>query len=170
MSIPGVSSTGVSSSSSSSTSSGVVGSSGSTGVSPVTTTLLYTTCSGFPWMSFSCVTVYVAIIVLDSPADKSPICKSSAFTSIPSSSSSTTTFVKSTLPVFVTTMLYSITSPAWTLVSNPMLSPFLLMSETVFPNFVRKIMYTWQFIHIYLFICPIFYFITTQIFPFSNLL
>ena len=110
--IPGVGSTGVSSSSSSSTSSGVVGFSGSTGVSPVTTTLLYITCSGFPWMSFSCVTVYVAVIVSDSPAAKSPICKSSGATSIPSSCSSTTTFVKSTLPIFVTTMLYSITSPA----------------------------------------------------------
>ena len=51
---------------------------------------------------------------------------------MPSSCSSTTTFVKSTLPVFVTVIEYSIMSPTLTLASFPMLTPSLFMSTTSF--------------------------------------
>ena len=97
-------------------------------VSPKTFTLLIIVLSMFPFMLFSYVTVYIAVIVLLSPEAKSSICKSF----IPTNSSVTNTFVKPTLPVFVTVIEYSITSPTLTSASFPMLNPSLVISLTSF--------------------------------------
>ena len=55
---------------------------------------------------------------------------------MPSSFSSTTTFVKFSLPVFVTVILYLITSPSLTSVSSPKLSSSLNISITVFSTLI----------------------------------
>ena len=81
-------------------------------------------------MSFSYCTVYVAFIVLDSFDVKSPTFQLPSVNSIPASSSVTTTFVRFSLPLFVTINSYSITSPAWTFASLPMLFPSLFISVT----------------------------------------
>ena len=110
-------STSVFVSSSSATSSGVSsGFSGSTVVFPVTVTLLFISFASFSYISASFVTVYVALITLFSPAGKVSICRSSSFSSIPSNSSFTTTFSRSLLPLFVTVIVYVITSPGCTAV------------------------------------------------------
>ena len=135
-------------------------------VLPSATTVFIIILSAFPCISFWWVTVYVAIItavssftsvvssVASFKAFKSPIinfpslsnvnCFSSPFItrfviSTPSSWSFNVTFVKSLLPVFVTVIVYSITSPAWTLVSIPMLSSFLLISETIFSTSILAV-------------------------------
>ena len=107
-------------------------------MSPVTTTLLYTVCSAFPWISFSCVTVYVAVITYCSPDAKLSIVRFPSIT-IPSSCSSITMFVNSTLPVLVTVIVYSITSPAFTSASLSMLTPSLLMSTTSFTTSISAV-------------------------------
>ena len=127
-----VSSTVVSTSSSSST---VVGfSPGFSTVSPETETSFNIVLSSLFFISVSYVTVYVADISLDSPAFKSPIIKSFGFNFIPTNFSSTTTFFKSLLPLFITVIAYSITSPSLTSMSFPILTVFpsiiLLMSAT----------------------------------------
>ena len=110
------------------------GFSGSGAVSPETTTSFNIVLSSLFFMSVSYVTVYVADISLDSPAFKSPIIKSFGFNFIPTNFSSTTTFVKSMLPLFLTVIAYSITSPSLTSASFPILvltpSIVLLMSIT----------------------------------------
>ena len=63
-------------------------------------------------MSSSYFTVYLAFIVFCSFDAKSPIIHFPSVSSIPASSSVTTTFVSFSLPVFVTTNSYSITSSA----------------------------------------------------------
>ena len=89
-------------------------------------------------MSFSCVTVYVAVNTYCSPTAKLSIVRFPSI-SIPFSCSSITIFVNSTLPVFVTVIVYSITSPAFTSVSLPMLAPSLLMSTTSFTTSISAV-------------------------------
>ena len=99
--------------------------------------------SSFPFISISYVIRYVALIVtlfslvdiVSSDcllADNFPTFKFPSTISIPSSCSSITISFKSFVPVFVTVIVYSITSPSCTSASFPMLTPFLFISATVF--------------------------------------